>query len=151
MKRFFAAIFGVALLLGCSVPSFGETATQQDQNAGFLDFVASTTFTVQVGSSVILLSEAPANIASWVTNNPNAAYAVLPNGTKGFVMNATGSNMLIGHPNDVSSGAYPVGYPVTAGTPFQWASRNPNQKRISFKVINNGSTTGYVTFAAWGE
>ena len=148
MKRIFVtALLGAMLMCGSA---FAATDTQQDQNAGFLDF-DTTVFTVAVGSSVYVLGEAPASSTTWLAAHPNSTYCVLPRSCKGFVMNATGSNVIIGHPNDVASGAYPVGYPVTAGTPFQWASRNPNQKTLQFKVINNGAATAYVTFAGWGE
>lgn len=150
MKRFILTIMLGVALLGGSVTAYAESAVQQDQNAGFLDF-ATTTFTLNIASSVFILGEAPGNVASWTAENPNSTFCVLPRSCKGFVMNATGSNVLIGHPNDVASGAYPVGYPVTAGTPFQWASRNPNQTRFTAKVINNGAATAYITFAGWGE
>lgn len=148
MKRFIAILMLGALL--AVAPVYATTDSQQDQNAGFLDF-ATTTYTLNVASAVYILGEAPASTTIWFADHPNSSYCVLPKSCKGFVMNATGSNVIIGHPNDVASGAYPVGYPVTAGTPFQWASRNPNQKALQFKVINNGATTAYVTFAGWGE
>ena len=148
MKRFLQILLGVTLLLGSSV--YAETATQQDQNAGFLDF-ATTTFSLPVASAVYILGTAPGNVASWSANYPNSSFCVLPDRCKGFIMLATGSNVIIGHPNDVATGAYPVGYPVTAGTPFQWASRNPDQKRLMFKVLNTGTSTGYLMFSGWGE
>lgn len=147
MKRLFFVLCALMLLVA---PVNAESAVQQDQNAGFLDF-ATTTYTLNVASAVYILGVAPGNVASWTAANPNSSFCVLPDSCKGFVMNATGSNVIIGHPNDVASGAYPCGYPVTAGTPFQWASRNPGQKNLKFKVINNGAATAYITFAGWGE
>lgn len=150
MNRILVCLLGAMLMCG-SV--YAETAVQQDQNAGFLDF-ATTTFTLNVASSVFILGEAPGNVASWTAANPNSTFCVLPRNCKGFVMNATGAACIVGHPNDVASTtSAPVGFIVANGSSFQWASRNPNQTRVNFKVIHYGGGTVFttLTFSGWGE
>lgn len=145
MNRIFVCLLGAMLMCG-SV--FAETAVQTDQNWGYRDF-ATTTFTLNVASSVFILGVAPGNVASWTAANPDSTFCVLPRGCKGFSFNATGSEVIVGHPSDVASGAYPVGTRVPNGSLFQWSGRNPDQSTLSFKVINNGGSTAYIMFSGW--
>jgi len=152
MKRILIALLFVALIIPTA---FCDTAVQQDQNAGYLSFAtlnsAAATISVSNLAPTFIYSTAPSSYATWIAANPGSNYILLPSRTKGFTFTAFGADMIINHPTDLATGTIFVGTKVVDGSTFKWESRRPEQGRINFAVMVNGTGLATATFTAWGE
>lgn len=146
MKRLLSAL--LISLLVC--PVWADSAVQQDSNAGFLK-LATATITVSTDAVTDFMITAPSSPTAWLAANPSGQYILLPEQTRGFLINAIGGDMVIGHPEQVATGTDYVGVKIPAGTSFKWESRNPSQSVLKFRLYMNSVATGTATLAAWGQ
>lgn len=147
MKRILIA----ALLMGTLAGSlWADTAVQQDSNAGFLK-LATATITVSRSTVTDLMITAPSSSTAWLAANPGGQWVLLPEQTRGFLINAIGGDMIIGHPEQIATGTNYVGVKIPSGTSFKWESRSAGQSAIKFRLYMNSAATGTATLAAWGQ
>jgi hypothetical protein len=146
MKRLLSA-----LLMGLLVcPVWADSAVQQDSNAGFLK-LATATVTVSRSAVTDLMITEPSSTTAWLAANPSGQWILLPEQTRGFLINAIGGDMIIGHPDQIATGTNFVGVEIPSGTSFKWESRSAGQTAVKFRLYMKSAATGTATLAAWGQ
>ena len=124
-------------------------AEQPDINSGFLK-LATATVTISPDVVTDLLFTEPSSNTAWLAANPGGQWILLPNRCRGFQVNAFGGDMIVGHPEQVATGAVYVGVKIASGTSMKWENLSPDQSVIKFRIYMNG-TAGTATLAAWGQ
>ena len=143
MKRFFIALLMVVLFI---TPGF--CVDPEEQNAGFLNF-ATPTVTIRTDAIHYIFREAPASNTTWLASHTNCTYTVLPRNCTAFEINAFGADIIMGHPEDLSTGNLYVGHKIASGTAYEWKDLDAEQRTVYFGLKSNGAGNATATFSGW--
>jgi hypothetical protein len=116
-----------------AVCSFADTATQDNQNTGFINIA---TPTISIPATGVI------NLKSYI-----------PGHAKGVIFTVHGGSVLFGHPSDLASGTVYIGLKRDNGEEFKFESLSPAgigiTSSISLGVCTYDTTVATLTFVAY--
>ena len=140
----------VAILVLVAATSFADTAVQVDQNAGFLD-LATATFAIssQYVTDVFKEGAQPGSYTTWVASFPSGQWLVVPDRTRGILINAFHGDIIVGSREDIATGAIYVGYKIASGSWAKFEGLDSNQRKVNLRIYSNSATNSSATILAW--